>query len=408
MMKFYHLVYVFVAMAFAQQFGANVTAPNSDIADSNKYYSNSIHETCIIADIAPENCSCERTPELCVLFPYTNKNGSFVPLYTPLRNYDITVAAITTIAVVIGVFGNSAVLAISYRERTSLTKNKELIAQLAVVDFLSCTANFVSTVHLYWTPEWIYGVFACKLMSAILLLTGLLSAGYILIIAVERFVVIICPRRIDLRDTNIIRVCIIVNLTTTFVAVIPTFIMYGVDEYSICSARMPIPRISAIVYNALLLVFFVILPALIVSLSYFRVIHHLRRDARTSVVLNRDDIKKHRQKTNLHVMKVLIFIMAAFTLCVLPTRVIGLHWVCAYGSVSKQLYIVWAFIQNITYPLHSCINPMIYTAIDPKWRAKLFGLFFLRRGSSRSSGGNKTITYYCSKNSLNFEMGQKV
>ena len=297
---------------------------------------------------------------------------------TPRRKLEIEVAIISTVAMVIGVLGNAAVLIISYKDRRSLPRSKILITQLAVIDQVFSIINFVETVSLYWSSRWILGVALCKIVSASMLMSSLLPIGYILIIAVERFFGIIYSVRRDLNGGRLIYSCVIINFILALGTVIPILFVMEVGKYGTCNATWPAGTKYTIPYQWFLMTFYVIMPVCIVSMIYIRIIAFLLDQAKHNVALSREDIKKRRDEENRRAMKILISILIGFIVCVLPTRAIQLYHAHKY-DFNQNLTKHFALLMNITYPLHSCINPIVYTAVDPKWRREVLIMLHLRK-----------------------------
>ena len=62
------------------------------------------------------------------------------------------------------------------------------------IDFTPQVAN---VIPLYWTNEWVYGSWMCKVMKGTLEVGSLMSSGFFQLIAVERYFLIVYTFNVD-------------------------------------------------------------------------------------------------------------------------------------------------------------------------------------------------------------------
>ena len=77
------------------------------------------------------------------------------------RRPEGTTIVYTTIAVISSIFGmlgNSAVIVLAYKHRTSLTPTKLHVAELAVVNLMFSLVQVINVTPLYWTNRWVFGL----------------------------------------------------------------------------------------------------------------------------------------------------------------------------------------------------------------------------------------------------------
>ena len=329
-----------------------------------------IQDMCIVMEISPEQCSCSKSAELCEHFPEKDP-----VTYIELREADLAVAGITTTSTIIGVLGNALVLRISFKYRAFLTKSKMLIAILSFTDFISSLLNLLSSVHLYWTPEWVLGSPACAMLHSSMHLSSWLSAGFILIIAVERYFGILYPMRRELRRSTIVYGGVGAYIIVATVTAIPLFINTSLDEFNKCSSGLHGKQ--RIIYQWFVLFFYMVVPIVFICSIYIRIILHLVNDARCNALLSREMRKKRKdenRRTVAHLMPILI----AFVMCVLPTHVVDVYLTYRDTDMKLDSYVVLTLLKNLAFPLHSCVNPLIYTAVDRRFRHEVLVVLRIR------------------------------
>ena len=368
---------------------------NNSTSGGNNFHISSIEDFCLILQINEIDCSC-KNDELHELYPGVVTDICSIEEvtateYKSFPKERLTLALVATVTMIVGVIGNCMVLAISYKNRKDLPHTKVLIAQLALADAVFSINNFISEVHLFWSEKWVLGVGMCKLISSTNTLSSLLTIGYILIIAIERYFGILYTLRRSLSGKQMVYSCVIINIIAATGAVLPLMFSSGLDEFGVCSEVIVVGRKAEKVYNWCLIVLYIFVPICVISLIYIRIIRYLLTQATSNAAINREDIRRKRIKSNHRTMKILLTIMVAFVVCILPTRVIKLY--LAYvrdGDINFGILKALRFVANISYPLHVCVNPMIYTAIDKECRNEMLGMLHLRRQHDSINRNQKT------------------
>ena len=290
------------------------------------------------------------------------------------RSYNIAFGIISSVALVVGSIGNSAVLIVSFLHWDELSRYKVVIALLAITDGLSCVLNFLHTFYVFFSDKWSLGVFLCKIIFTGMMVSSWLSSGFILTITIERFVGVVHSMKTKLPEKRIVYTCIMVNILLAITAGVPMVITTDVNNDGLCHNYAP--RSIMIPYQWCLITIFVIVPVCAVFYLYFRIIYFLITQTRSSIALSREDLKAKRMKNNQRTVMIIVPIVVLFVICVLPLHAIELY--IAYWSTSIKgsahlfdVYKILGIIQNITFPLHACVNPIVYTIMDNDFRHDL-------------------------------------
>ena len=172
---------------------------------------------------------------------------------------------------------------------------------------------------------------------------------------------------------------------------IPMLVYSDLDEFGVCHNMAP--RNVLLPYQWFVVVFYMIIPTTAVTFSYFKIIHFLVQQLRSSVCFNREDIRVQRIKENRRTVKLLMPILFTFVACVSPTFIIQLY-VTYTGSdiASFDLYRGLVIFINVTYPLHACVNPIIYTIMDRRFRSDLQLMFGLKKKEEDDASATETTT----------------
>ena len=347
-------------------------------AGTSKVPPKTVEEFCIFMKIPEEKCACKISPKVCDM-------EDWLTYQRTKPDFDLAIVIVVTTSLVLGVVGNSAVLLSAFHGRDNLSKNQIVIALLALTDGVSSVLNFLDTSPLIWTNDkWTFGIPLCKLIFTGMMACSWLSSGFILIIALERFYGILYPLR-ELYTSKVMYGCVAGNLILVISLGIPMIQSSNVERGTCHNFA---PESILIPYHWVIMIVFMIAPMSAVSYFYFRIIHYLHDSSCNLALLSREDIRLRRLKENRRTMKILLAIVVAFVVCVLPVKAIDLY--VAYFKVNgvidglnRLLKRDLLVIYNISYPLHACVNPIIYTIIDPGFRKNLHKMFRLLQQYSR-------------------------
>ena len=153
-----------------------------------------IDDLCALFGINPTNCTCE----LFLNDPNNNGVQDFIKqiceprkvkpkkilTYKPSLSRPYAIVAVVSAS--LGVLGNTAVIIVAIRREYNTMSNL-LIAELATSDLFFAIVQLLVTIPLFWTNKWLFPDFMCKVMKSSQVLSGLLSVGFILMIACVRY-----------------------------------------------------------------------------------------------------------------------------------------------------------------------------------------------------------------------------
>ncbi|XP_065664874.1 galanin receptor type 1 isoform X2 [Hydra vulgaris] len=344
----------------------NVSVEETD----NSYMS--LEKMCELFKIPEENCSCNKEnsemKEICDFYLF-NKTTEF-----RCDSLLYTIKSITNIiSSTLGLIGNSFVIWISHTHNNEFRRFHNLVISLAISDFVFAFVQLIITVPETWTCHWVYGLFLCKLLRSVLAASANIAVGFIVLIAVERYIGIVHLFSSTLNNLRF-QVMKFLNVFFGILSVVPPLITLKLGKFNTCSEEWN--KKSSCVYTWVLFIFYYLLPIVLMSVFYSRLVLYLRKSYLKSNILN-DVAKKCRSEKNKKTVTMLIMVLIMFAVLVLPNRIV---WIIndMYGLENFKSQKTIRFLKlifEIFYGFHAAINPIIYSVFDAKYRQKLKALF---------------------------------
>ena len=360
---------------------------------------NTLEEFCNM--ISKPNCTCENITipdkvtgiayDLCALVEGT-ATTPILPTLTTLSNVpkctsglnwtwiDWFQIVMTILASIIGILGNTLVIIVYYFIMTTRSNHDILILMLAINDLIFAIIQIVLIVPTTYTKHWVFGVSMCKILYSAISMGANVAIGIILIIAIERYKGICNPFCKGL-SSHKISTLLSVNFILSLITVAPRLIILNVKN-CMCTEQWPHQRQDSLIYSCTTFVAYCLIPLVSISALYWKCIGTLNRSAKQqlqAVSSVRDVARGRSLQANRRVMKILIYLLAAFIGLTLPNKV---KWV-VFDAVdaarqSATFQRAFSIVGNITYPFHVAINPIIYSCVDQKFRSRVKELFILK------------------------------
>lgn len=280
------------------------------------------------------------------------------------------IVVLLTVVIVLGFLGNLTVIGtIFQRQRSLKTSSNYLIMNIAVADLLVAVIvaplRFVEMFH-----GWPLGDFLCHFLAPLQDVIVCVSVVTHTVIALERYRGIVQPfkDKLSVRRTKqaigiIWVVCYIASGLP--LALIVTETDVGVVQE--CRVWWP-SHIFRQLYKVYLVVVFVIVPLVIQTYTYSRIVKVVNIEITAindSIDLESPSTRLAQSKTR--VVKTLIFLVVAFQLCSIPRVLTMLLW--EFGDFKNNLTFQYAItITLIIYYLKHVINPFIIFATSAEFR----------------------------------------
>lgn len=287
---------------------------------------------------------------------------------------------------IIGIIGNSMVVAVIYRYMKLKTVANVFVLNLAISDLtflitLPMWATFTATGY-----HWPFGTFLCKASAGLVMFNLYTSIFFLTALSIDRYLAIVHPVRSRRRRT-----LFYANLTCVLIWVfalllsMPTALsrdVYDIGNSTLCAVWHRSERIHLLVSLSVLksvLGFFV--PFLIIITCYCLI----GRDLMDSRGLLRKSVRSREDET----LRMLAAAVLAFFVCWAPHQTFHFMELLAMLGVVENCQTLdvidtaMPFTICISY-LNSCVNPILYSFVGKNFRKNLLRL--LSCGSGPASG----------------------
>lgn len=290
----------------------------------------------------------------------------------PAVRYIITVIYI--VIIVVGLISNAIVIVVAAKMRKTQTVTNLLVVNLAVSDLGLCTFSLPIQLHYQLTDQWVFGEPLCKIVFSAFALPMYLSTVTILLIAIDRYWLIIYPfkDRLSIRTALIL---VSVNVIGTVVMSIPvTYFtsLYVIDDpdldlhKNLCIERWP-SVIERQVYSVLTFLFQFCFPLVLTTGLYFRIYTRLRKRPLAQHRTNPPHSSTRTGKTN----KILVAIVANFIACWLPWNLFSLVTEIDHTTVKGPHFkLVDLSLKGFAMG-SACINPLLYCWLNDNLKKDL-------------------------------------
>ena len=309
---------------------------------------------------------------------YSNQPGenstqqSDHPLVCVSKPLSVFIFVIYAAVFFLGVFGNFLVIFIVSRDSKLHTPFNYLVVNLAVSDTFVLLFSLPIVVFSECF-SWPFDEFLCKLSRpSFLIFTGV-SVCTMVALSFERYQAIVHPLALKMTCGRAFFIIVFVWVLSCFAFGLPRFFVFGLTTEKGILQCDPIKQSFAIrtVTKIFRLIMTLILPCIVVSWAYSRVMRKLRNElAFIADAFASRDIERMRTMRNIKTMRLLVIIIVVFVVCFLPFNI-----VTSFGSL--PVYAEWHYnetIENMSRMFqvsHSCFNPMILCSLGSEFQKAL-------------------------------------
>ncbi|NWH77930.1 PRLHR protein, partial [Piaya cayana] len=256
-----------------------------------------------------------------------------------------------------------------------------LIGNLAAADFVMCLACVPLTVsYAFEARGWLFGAFACYLVSLLQAATVFVSVLSLTAVAVDRYVAVAYPvrRRMSRRArAGLVAAIWLVSVGASVPASLHTHYLdlnsVGHDVV-VCEEFWRHRERERLLYSCLMLLLSYLLPLLAASASSCAIARRLRR---RNVPGAARPCHRKWGKTKRKTFRVLAASVASFAVCWLPLQVVNF-----IRDVDEDFVVLdKRHVNVVQVSCHllamssACYNPFIYAALHDKFRFHLSGCF---------------------------------
>ncbi|XP_066957239.1 neuropeptide SIFamide receptor-like [Macrobrachium rosenbergii] len=275
---------------------------------------------------------------------------------------------------VMGVIGNSFVVAVVVRSPRMRSVTNVFIANLAVADLLVNIVVLPTTLIGNTLNAWVLGLFVCKAVSYLQGVSVSASINTLVAITLDRALAICYPMRCQITSRTC-RVIIVVIWVFSLTITLPWAIVFKLEpipetDLQVCTEKWPDDRSGDLYFVVANLVMCYLLPLTAISICYVLIWRKVwrrklpgeRQDEGVALMIHRSKIK---------VIKMLVVVVILFALSWLPLYVIfARHKLGVVPTETETSIIhVLAPIAQWLGASNSCINPILYAYFNMKFRS---------------------------------------
>ncbi|XP_028595418.1 galanin receptor type 1-like [Podarcis muralis] len=271
----------------------------------------------------------------------------------------------------LGMVGNMLVLVVLGHlrpgGRPSRSATNIFILNLSIADcsFLVFCVPFQATI--YSLPEWVFGAFFCKWVHYLVMTTMLVSIFTLVAMSVDRYIAVVHAKRsLCIRSKRNATLGVGVIWLLSLLIAIPVAqhqaLMRGhrqAPNSSFCWEHWADNPAAKQVYKVTILVVGYLLPLVLITCCYAKVIRHLQKKVK--------NISKKSERSKRKTAQTVLLVVAVFLISWLPHHIITM-W-AEFGKFPlNDISFTFRIIAHCLAYGNSCINPIIYAFLSENFR----------------------------------------
>lgn len=294
----------------------------------------------------------------------------------------VSLLVVNLVIFLLGFFGNAVVIWIA-GFRMKKTVNTTWYLSLAISDFIFCACLPLSMTHMV-LDHWIFGLFMCKVTSAVMFVNMFSSIFLLVVISVDRCVSVMFPVWAqNHRSVKMASVVVGLAWVLAIALSVPSAIYRQVGTHfgrTICFNSYPPHGHQIIAFTRFLAGF--VVPFLFIIVCYSVIILKLRNNKMTK---------------STKPFKVMTALVAAFFCCWLPYHVFVLLELNPH-TLNHHVLVTGLKVGTAMAAANSFLNPVLYVFMGNDFR-QTFRSSLLRKMENAMGEDPRTISRYLSRSS---------
>ena len=277
-----------------------------------------------------------------------------------------------------GVVGNILIITSLSKPWKKLKSFEILVLSLSVSDLLFSLANPTQSILNLWGFGRAYGDVGCRIHYWIAKLASTASAWVLMVIAIDRFIVIVLRPLLSAdgrkwKTLMVIFATWIISGSFAVVYVLPIKI-YKSGELFVC--RLFYKSLEEDhMHTITVFLTDVAFPCLVTTPVCFTIILRLRK---LQPIGNNERALEVTRTRNKKAIKLLAIVVVVFYLLIVPNQIFYLIYTFSeLQNTNTVIYTVHA--TGLLYSIHGCINPFIYSKVQPSFILSAFPANCFRR-----------------------------
>uniref|UniRef100_H3CXY5 G-protein coupled receptors family 1 profile domain-containing protein n=1 Tax=Tetraodon nigroviridis TaxID=99883 RepID=H3CXY5_TETNG len=265
---------------------------------------------------------------------------------------------------VVGVFGNCLVMLVIGKGRNGSSPTNVFILNLCAADLLFLIFCVPLHATIYSLPEWLFGAFLCKFAHFFSTVFMLVSIFTLASMSVDRYIAVVrsgTSSSLRSRRNALAALCVI--WTLSLVCSVPV----AQHQVLVTHPRAPNSTFcweewsgaSKHSYKVSVLLLGFLLPLLLISCCYIRVLFHLHKKMK--------NMSKKSERSKTKTAQTVLLLVAAFTICWMPHHIIAM-WVEFGKFPLNDSSFVFRIVSHCLSYGNSCVNPILYAFLSENFR----------------------------------------
>ncbi|KAJ4931115.1 hypothetical protein JOQ06_025414 [Pogonophryne albipinna] len=281
----------------------------------------------------------------------------------------------------LGVLGNSMVITVLARSKPGKPRSTTniFILNLSIADlsYLLFCIPFQSVV--YMMQSWVLGAFICKLSHYVFTVSMLVSIFTLSAMSVDRYIAIVHSRKsssIRVARHALIGVMVIWILSLVMAAPVMYYqnIFRMGDNQTYCWEGWPNQTLKK-VYVVCTFIFGYVLPLLLISFCYAKVLNHLHKKLR--------NLSKKSEASKKKTAQTVLVVVVVFCISWLPHHIVHLWAEFGEFPLNQASFVFRVAAHCLAYS-NSSVNPVIYAFLSENFRKAYKQVFKCQIGTSDS------------------------
>ncbi|KGL79591.1 Neuropeptide Y receptor type 6, partial [Tinamus guttatus] len=286
-----------------------------------------------------------------------------------------------TLVTIVGLFGNLCLIIIIKRQKEAQNVTNILIANLSLSDVLICLMCIPVTVAYTLMDYWIFGEAMCKISSFIQSISVTVSIFSLVLIAVERYQLIVNPRGWKPSISHAYWGILFIWGVSVMIS-IPFLIFHQLTDEPFkylsfhhdfyknkvaCIEAWP-SVMERLIFTTSLLLFQYCFPLGFIFICYLRIFVCLRK-RHGKIDRTRENVGRLSENKRINVM--LISIVVTFAACWLPLNIFNVVFDWNYEALMSCNHNLAFTLCHLVAMISTCINPIFYGLLNKNFQKDL-------------------------------------
>ncbi|XP_063963760.1 neuropeptide Y receptor type 2-like [Lytechinus pictus] len=320
------------------------------------------------------------------------------------------IGLLTTIIVILGVFGNVLVCLVVIRRPKMRTVINIFICNLAISDLIYAVLGFPMNITAYLSFVWVLPSFLCKVSVYVPAVMSFVSTLTLSAIAVDRFCLVVYPLLKPINKTRCyIALAIIWLMSTSLTLPIPIFTdiadlsIYFGQKFVLCQETWPWAiRHDRKRYSTAMFLIQFFYPLLLVSIAHTCISIKLSRNVRPGMRGRDSEVRENHRRQRMN--RMLSAVVIVFVVCWSPLNIfLLLH------EFKVSIPCLWMMISQLIAGSSIIMNPILYAWLNDNFRKEFHRLlpFLTCLEDLMPAVSNKSTTGAVSGSNINGNLKRK-